>query len=112
MNKLITNLQILMAERQPAEDNESSFVLISDDFGAYVGKAVKITDLNLAVRTAVFCNKEGDEFIPDFDGTMIYDISDTSPEKYIYYEQDDVRLSLYNYLTATGASEASKLLCA
>ena len=111
MNKLITNMQILMTERQPKED-ELSFVLIDDNFGAYVGKAVKITDLNLAVRTAVFCNKEGDEFVPDFDGTMIYDISDTSPEKYIYYEQDDVRLSLYNYLTAAGNIEASKLLCA
>lgn len=106
-----TNLQILIAENEMEQD---AFICLDKEAGFYasVTKSIRIDNLNLSVRTAVFGYGSFDSFEPDWSGTIIYELSETDPEKYLYYEQDGVRISIHNYLSAMEYANAQKHNCA
>lgn len=94
---LLKNLSILVAERN---EEEVDFVLLDEDsqFGAWVTSPTLIQGTGVYVRSATFgyLNEEN-EFEADWCGTILYDQADDAA-KYIYYEQDDVRITLHNYM--------------
>lgn len=84
--------------------------MIVSDWYIYIPK------LDLSIRSGIVCCLYGTEYEPDFDISVIYegDIKDSLDENdYIYYEQDGIVTSLYNYLTATGkdTSNIGSLQC-
>lgn len=94
---LLKNLSILIAEKN---EEEVDFIMIDEDsnFGAYVTSATLIQGTGIYVRSATFgyLNEEN-EFEADWCGTIIYDQAEDAAN-YIYYEQDDVRITLHNYI--------------
>lgn len=93
-----TKLSIKMAEDNYEED---TLVIIDkeSDFVAVVTTPTAIWGTGLFVRRATFGYITDKTFEPDWDGTMIYDQKDNADD-YLYYEQDDVNISLHNYMNS------------
>lgn len=64
------------------------------------GIRVVIPKLGVSARSGVFLNRyeDEDELVPDFSITLLYEQDETDPNKYLYWEQDDIAISLCNYL--------------
>ena len=67
------------------------------------GIRVDIPDLGYSARFGEYLRyyEEEDVYEADFSLTLIYDINERDPQKYLYWEQDGLAISLYNYLRAS-----------
>lgn len=109
MNKNDTDIWLsdiedtLMRLQEECEDDrfyEERVVFQTDDEMMTVScVAVVIPELNLELHEGtMFERYEGeDELIPDWSLTAVYEIG-ANPEDYLYYEQDGIETTLYNYL--------------
>ena len=78
-------------------------VKVEDDDEALIttdGIRIIIPEMGVSVRTGEYCRYDEDEeyYMPDFSITLIYEENETDPSKHIYWEQDSINVSLYNYL--------------
>ena len=71
-------------------------ILVADD------PEVQVPEYGIAMREGTMLSRyEDGGFYPDWSLTVIYPM-DKNPEAYLYYEQDGMAASLYNYLHSIG----------
>lgn len=64
---------------------------------------IQIQDLNIEVREGTFYYIDDDgEYMPDFSLCLIYELDEVDPANWLYWEQDGIIVTLYNYLAAIG----------
>lgn len=74
---------------------------------------VFVPQLNLQLHEGILCNwdKEEQMFMPDVSVTVVYE-ADADRSEYIYYEQDCMTFTLYNWLNGRlSISEIETLRC-
>ena len=64
------------------------------------GIRVVIPDLELSLRQGAVYVYDPDEdvYAADFSITLVYEEDEKDPEKYLYWEQDGLAVTLYNFL--------------
>ncbi len=89
----ITQYEVMMDEEDP------SCGLID-----VYGIRTVIDSLGLSVREGTFYNynEEDDAYDADFSVTLIYEKDEKDPVKYLYWEQDGIQVTLYNFLRQRG----------
>ncbi len=89
----ITQYEVMMDEEDP------SCGLID-----VYGIRTVIDSLGLSVREGTFYNynEDDDVYDADFSVTLIYEKDEKDPAKYLYWEQDGIQVSLYNFLRQRG----------
>ena len=84
-----------------ADDYQLESEELDEDSGIIAsGIRVVIPKLGVSARSGMFlnCYEDEDELVPDFSITLIYEQDETDPSKFLYWEQDDIAVSLCNYL--------------
>lgn len=95
--------------REPAYDEyDDKLVEQDDDHMIYVSADyVLVPSLGLRLYDGVYFQRyEDGEFYADFGLTMICDADKEPEDEYLYFEQDGMVISLYNYLQATQGNGA------
>lgn len=112
LNYLLGNVEEAIYEMEL--DEEAEIIEMEDDYQIIVsGWYVYIPDLSLKFRAGVVSNwdEEEQEYLPDFAVTVIYE-EDSEGSDYLYYEQDEMIISLANWLNArVPLEEIQKLQC-
>lgn len=74
------------------------------------GYRIIVPDVGYSIRGGVYNNWDEDESeaLPDFALSLIYDLDESDPAKYLYWEQDDELVSLHNFLTMLDKSNMFK----
>ena len=86
-----------------AEQFEIQNENIGDDMIYTYGPLYVLKDVGLAVIEGVYCvyNEDTDSYDPDWDLTLVYELTDTEPfdcNDYAYFEQGTPMTALHNYL--------------
>lgn len=73
---------------------------------------VLIPDTGYSIREGTYFNwdEEEQELYPDFSLSLIYDLDEKDPAKYLYWEQDGELVSLHNFLTIIDKNNMFKSL--
>ena len=68
------------------------------------GVRIIIPELGYSARFGEYLiyDEEADAYEADFSLTLIYDIDEKAPDKYLYWEQDGIVIALYNYQNQMG----------
>lgn len=70
------------------------------------GYRIIVPEAGFSIRGGTYNNWDEDEgmALPDFALSLIYDLDETDPAQYLYWEQDDELISLYNFLRVLDSS--------
>ena len=103
------NMKLTEIEEKITEETwpEHFFKLEEDMYMLLDNYRIIIPALELSVREGVCGYMENDEFNPDFSVSVIYEQNETDPEKWLYYENDPVEVSVHNYCTAINIKHPS-----
>lgn len=87
---------------EAGEYDSYEFKIDEFDDGMISLESIKITipELELYVYQGCVCvyDPDEEEYMPDFSITAVYEINEEDPKKYLYWEQDGIQVSLYNFL--------------
>ena len=77
----------------PLEDYDNCLIEVN-------GVRYVIPELDLFAREGEFLSydEESDTYMPDFSVTLLYELDEKDAKNFLYWEQDGLLVTLYNYL--------------